>query len=46
MWDQLEKPWQACFELGWTSFKKGSFPIGAVIVDETGEIIAKGRSLL
>ncbi len=45
MWDKLEKPWQTCFELGWTSFKKGSIPIGAVIVDDTGEIIAKGRSL-
>lgn len=46
MWEQLAKPWQACFELGWTSFKKGSFPIGAVIVDETGKIIAAGRSMI
>jgi tRNA(adenine34) deaminase len=45
LWDELEKPWQACFELGWTSFKKGSIPIGAVVVDDKGEIISKGRSL-
>jgi len=46
VWDKLEKPWQVCFELGWISFKKGSIPIGAVVVDDTGKIIAKGRNRL
>ncbi|HHW12385.1 MAG TPA: nucleoside deaminase [Firmicutes bacterium] len=46
MWDKLEEPWQACFELGWTSFKKGSIPIGAVVVDVKGKIIARGRNRL
>lgn len=44
-WNELENPWQVCFELGWTSFKRGSIPIGAVVVDDRGEIIAQGRSL-
>lgn len=44
-WNALEKPWQVCFELGWESLKKGSIPIGAVITNETGEIISKGRSM-
>jgi len=43
-WDALEKPWQACFELGWESMKKGSLPIGAVITNENGVIVAKGRN--
>ncbi|HOJ11531.1 MAG TPA: nucleoside deaminase [Clostridiales bacterium] len=41
----MGKPWQVCFELGWKSFVKGSIPIGAVVVNETGEIISQGRSL-
>lgn len=45
MWTNLDKPWQVCFELGWKSFKKGSIPIGAVVVNENGEVISQGRSL-
>jgi len=45
-WNDLEKPWQACFELGWESFKKGSVPIGAVIVDDKGEIVSRGRNMI
>ena len=45
LWDNLEKPWQECFRLGWESFKNGSIPIGAVVVNENGDIIAAGRSL-
>lgn len=44
-WNKLEKPWQECFRLGWESYIKGSIPIGAVITDNTDEIIASGRSL-
>ena len=44
-WNELEKPWQECFELGWKSLKNGSIPIGAVITNEHGEVISRGRSL-
>lgn len=43
-WNKIEKAWQMCFEQGWESFKKGSIPIGAVIVDEKGNIISIGRN--
>lgn len=44
MWEALEKPWQIAFEMGWEAFKHSSIPIGAVIVDENGEIISAGRN--
>lgn len=43
-WCDIEKPWQAAFEQGWEAFRNGSIPIGAVIVDETNEIISVGRN--
>lgn len=45
-WNDLEKPWQECFKLGWESLKRGSVPIGAVITNENGEIISKGRNMI
>lgn len=45
MWDKLERPWQQCFRLAWESFRNGSIPIGAVVVNQNDEIIATGRSL-
>jgi len=45
MWDELERPWQKCFQLAWESFRNGSIPIGAVVVNHKGEIISEGRSL-
>lgn len=46
MWDSIEKPWQVAFEQGWESLKKGSIPIGAVIIDEHGDVISHGRNRL
>lgn len=43
-WNNIEKPWQVSFEQGWQAFKKGSIPIGAVIIDETSNIISIGRN--
>lgn len=43
-WDDIEKPWQVSFEQGWKAFKKGSIPIGPVIINEKGEIISVGRN--
>jgi tRNA(adenine34) deaminase len=44
MWNELPEYWKQCFRLVWDSYKCGSFPIGAVIVNEENEIIATGRN--
>lgn len=36
--------WQRSFELAWESLRAGSIPVGAVIVDPAGQIIATGRN--
>ena len=42
----FEEPWRACFELAWESFHDGTFPIGAVVTDETGAIVSRGRNMI
>lgn len=44
MWQTLSDLWKECFYQAWLSYCNGSFPIGAVIVDEDGNIISKGRN--
>lgn len=44
MWQSLQKPWQEAISLAWEAYKKGTIPIGAVIVNKDGEIISKGRN--
>jgi tRNA(adenine34) deaminase len=44
MWDELIEPWQICLTLSWEALLEGSRPIGAVIVDAEGRIIAQGRN--
>lgn len=44
MWKDLNKAWQETFGLAWESYKRNTIPIGAVIVDGKGNIIAKGRN--
>lgn len=44
MWDSVETPWKIAFMHGWEAFKNGSIPIGAVITDETGNILSAGRN--
>jgi tRNA(adenine34) deaminase len=44
MWMDLSFPWQACFKEAWTSYCSGSLPIGAVVVDVQGRIVAQGRN--
>ncbi|MGE5579724.1 MAG: nucleoside deaminase [Bacillota bacterium] len=36
--------WKAALEQAWEAYKQGSIPIGAVIVCQTGEIVAQDRS--
>ena len=46
MWKDITGPWKVAFHNGWISFINGSIPIGAVIVDETDNIISTGRNRL
>ncbi len=45
-WKTLAKPWRACLELAWDAYRAGSLPIGSVVVDKTGEVVARGRNRL
>ncbi|RFB18001.1 nucleoside deaminase [Bacillus sp. HNG] len=36
--------WRHCFQEAWRSFQEGSRPIGAVVVNGDGEIVARGKS--
>jgi len=44
MWIDLAAPWQACLEEAWAACLVGSMPIGAVVVDEHGKILSRGRN--
>jgi tRNA(adenine34) deaminase len=44
MWASLPDPWKKCFEEAWAAYCSGSFPIGAAITDENGEVISTGRN--
>jgi tRNA(Arg) A34 adenosine deaminase TadA len=45
LWEGLSAPWRACVELAWAAYRNGSLPIGAVIVDAEGKVIARGRNM-
>lgn len=45
-YSDLPPIWQICLEQAWQSYKSGSLPIGAAIVNEAGDIIATGRNRL
>jgi tRNA(Arg) A34 adenosine deaminase TadA len=42
-WETLAAPWQASVEEAWASYREGSVPIGAVVVDAEGRTVATGR---
>lgn len=44
MWSRLTPPWRACLEEAWAACCAGSIPIGAVITDPQGQIVARGRN--
>lgn len=37
-------PWRAALELSWEAYSAGSAPVGAVVTDTAGAIVARGRS--
>jgi tRNA(adenine34) deaminase len=46
IWDHLTLPWQGCAEEAWTAYCRGSLPIGSVITDIHGRILARGRNCI
>jgi tRNA(adenine34) deaminase len=44
LWNRLSLPWQGCLEEAWTAYCMGSLPIGAVLTDADGHILARGRN--
>jgi tRNA(adenine34) deaminase len=40
----LDSHWSAAFEQAWVAFRNGSVPIGAVVVNDEGKIVAVGRA--
>jgi tRNA(Arg) A34 adenosine deaminase TadA len=42
--DRYEGPWVDVFVLMWEAYQAGTIPAGAVIADETGRAVARGRT--
>ncbi|MGR3766268.1 NUDIX domain-containing protein [Rossellomorea sp. NS-SX7] len=43
-WGEQSYLWRQTFEAAWESFLEGSRPIGAIVVNEEGEIVSRGKS--
>jgi tRNA(adenine34) deaminase len=43
-WDELDPPWRRAFELAWEAYARGTTPVGAVVADGSGRIVAEGRN--
>jgi tRNA(adenine34) deaminase len=44
MSEEMGEPMQLALEQAWESFRNGSFPVGAVLVDPGGSVVAIGRN--
>lgn len=42
LYQQLAAPWREAVEQAWLACKAGSLPIGAVVVDREGSVVARG----
>ena len=43
-WSDLSLPWHACLEESWDAYCCGTVPIGAVIADQKGQVVCRGRN--
>jgi tRNA(adenine34) deaminase len=43
-WRELEPAWRAAFELAWEAFAAGTIPVGAIVTDADGTVLARGRN--
>lgn len=44
MWQTLSEPCSACVELVWEAYRAGSLPIGAIVAEAEGRVLAAGRN--
>jgi tRNA(adenine34) deaminase len=42
--DELPAPWSEVFDLMWEAYVAGTVPVGAVVVDEAGEVASRARN--
>ena len=40
---ELPAPWPEVFFLMWEAYLAGTTPVGAVVVDEAGDVVSRGR---
>ena len=46
-WNELDRydgPWIDVFVLMWEAYTAGTIPVGAVVTDGTGKVVARGRN--
>ena len=43
-WEDLDAPWRACLQLAWEAYGANTIPVGAVLTDAHGTIVARGRN--
>jgi tRNA(adenine34) deaminase len=41
---ELPPPWPEVFSLMWEAYLAGTTPVGAVVVDEAGDVVSRGRN--
>ena len=46
LWDKLPEYWKVCFEEAWEAYVHESVPVGAVVIDNHGNILGKGRNMV
>jgi len=44
VWETLSEPWRACVDLAWEAYRADSLPIGAVVANAEGHVLALGRN--
>jgi tRNA(Arg) A34 adenosine deaminase TadA len=40
----VDAPWDTCLALAWEAYRAGTIPVGAVVTDADGAIVARGRN--
>ena len=43
-WADVPAPWRAALELAWAAYAAGTIPVGAVVTDAAGRIVAEGQN--